>query len=75
MLALVADVAALQAQKDRLVAYYDRQSEALYTTGRMLDQGIIDPRDTRKVIGFALDTCAEAPARTVKPNSFGVARM
>ncbi len=29
-----------------------RQSDAFYTSGRMLDDGIIDPRDTRKVLGF-----------------------
>ena len=41
----------------------------------LLDQGIIDPRDTREVISFALKTCSEAKKRKLKPNSFGVARM
>ena len=62
-------------QKERLIAHFDGQSDAFYTSGRMLDQGIIDPRDTRKVLGFALETCAEARCRTVRPNAFGVARM
>ncbi|WP_050930078.1 acyl-CoA carboxylase subunit beta [Aestuariivita boseongensis] len=65
----------LTQQKERLIAHFDGQSDALYTSGRMLDQGIIDPRDTRKVLGFALETCAEARRRTVRPNAFGVARM
>ena len=65
----------LAQQKDRLVAHFDGQSDAFYTSGRMLDQGIIDPRDTRKVLGFALETCAEARRRNVRPNAFGVARM
>jgi geranyl-CoA carboxylase beta subunit len=36
---------------------------------------VIDPRDTRLVLGFALETCLEARARRTRPNSFGVARM
>lgn len=69
------DEAALQRQKERLIAHFDGQSDAFYTSGRMLDQGMIDPRDTRKVLGFALDTCFEARAREVQPNTFGVARL
>ncbi len=69
------DEKALQVQKERLIQLYDCQSDAFYTSGHMLDQGVIDPRDTRKVIGFALDTCWEAKYRTVQPNSFGVARL
>ena len=41
----------------------------------MLDQGIIDPRDTRRVLGFALETCWEGRNRRLHPNAFGVARM
>ena len=69
------DEEALRTQKDRLIQHYDSQSDAFYTSGHMLDQGVIDPRDTRKVIGFALDTCWEARRRTVQPNCFGVARL
>ena len=67
--------AALSEQKNRLIAHFDSQSDAFHTSGKMLDQGIIDPRDTRRVLGFALETCAEAQRRSVKSNSFGVARM
>ena len=42
---------------------------------QLLDDGVIDPRDTRAVLAFCLDTCAEAQARTLRPLSFGVARM
>ena len=69
------DEEALTAQKERLIKHFDIQSDAFYTSGRMLDQGVIDPRDTRRVLGFALETCWEARNRTVYPNSFGVARM
>jgi geranyl-CoA carboxylase beta subunit len=69
------DEAQLQAQTQAIVAHFDRQSDAFYTSGRVLDQGMIDPRDTRRVLGFALETIREARARSLQPNSFGVARM
>ncbi len=69
------DEDALAQQRGAVIAHYDRQSGAFYTSGRCLDHGIIDPRDTRKVLGFALDTCREARERRLQPNSFGVARM
>lgn len=65
----------LAIQRERLIAHFDKQSTAFYTSGRMLDQGVIDPRDSRRVLGFCLQTCKEARARVVRPNSFGVARM
>ena len=65
----------LQAQKQRLIKHFDSQSDAFYTSGRMLDQGVIDPRDSRKVLGFALETVWEARNRSLNPNSFGVSRM
>jgi geranyl-CoA carboxylase beta subunit len=69
------DETALQAQRDRLVKHFTDQESAAYTSGRLLDQGIIDPRDSRRVLGFGLQTCAEASHRRVQPNSFGVARL
>jgi len=68
------DEAALAEQQNTIVDIFDRQESAFYTSGRNLDHGVIDPRDTRKVLGFALETCLEARNRTVQPNSFGVAR-
>lgn len=65
----------MAAQREKITQHFDAQSDAFYTSGRILDHGIIDPRDTRKVIGFMLDTCREARARELRPNSFGVARM
>lgn len=65
----------IAAQEAQIIQHYDRQSDAFYTSGRMLDDGLIDPRDTRKVLGFVLQTCWEKQHRKVTPNSFGVARM
>ena len=69
------DEAAMQAQAEKIIAHYDRLAESFYTAGQMMDHGIIDPRDSRKVLGFALETCFEARNRTLYPNAFGVARM
>ena len=69
------DEARLKAQSDRIRAHFDGQASAFYTSGRLLDHGVIDPRDTRKILGFCLATCREARDRTLRPNAFGVARM
>ena len=69
------DEAALQKQYDAIAQHFDKQSGAFYTSGRVLDHGVIDPRDTRCVLGFCLQTCIEGRARTVQPNTFGVARQ
>jgi geranyl-CoA carboxylase beta subunit len=64
----------LRALEARIVANFDRQSDAFYTSGRMLDDGIIDPRDTRRVLGLAFDVCRQAERRELRPVQFGVAR-
>jgi len=69
------DGEALAEQEATIKAIFGRQESAFYTSGRNLDHGVIDPRDTRKVLGFTLETCLEARNRVLKPNSFGVARM
>lgn len=65
----------LNARKAALKAHFEQQESAFYTSGQMLDMGVIDPRDTRKIIGFALDTCREARERLVRTNTFGIGRM
>lgn len=65
----------IEAQEAKIIEHFDKQSDAFYTSGRMLDDGIIDPRDTRKVLGFVLQTCWEGRNRTTHPNTFGVGRM
>ena len=69
------DAEQLKAQEAMLTQHFDGQSDAFYTSGHMLDDGLIDPRHTRKVLGFLLETCWEARHRDVTPNSFGVARL
>jgi len=69
------DEADLSSRKAALVAHFEQQESAFYTSGQMLDMGVIDPRDTRKIIGLALDTCREARTRVVRTNAFGIGRM
>lgn len=53
----------------------DSESDALFASARLWDDGIIDPRDTRRVLGMSLATCREAGARGLRPSTFGVARF
>jgi geranyl-CoA carboxylase beta subunit len=53
----------------------DDQSQPLFATARLWDDGIIDPRDTRAVLIETLSICADGDARALKPNTFGVARL
>jgi 3-methylcrotonyl-CoA carboxylase beta subunit len=40
---------------------YEEQGRPFYSTARLWDDGVIDPRDTRKVLSEALAACANAP--------------
>jgi geranyl-CoA carboxylase beta subunit len=69
------DAALVQAQFDHIVTTFEAQADAFHTSGLLLDDGVIDPRDTRAVLAFCLDTIAEAQAKSLRPVQFGVARM
>jgi acyl-CoA carboxylase subunit beta len=51
----------------------ERESLAPYNTALLYDDGIIDPRDTRTVLGLALSACHSAPVKG--SDAFGVFRM
>ncbi len=51
---------------------YEDQGNPYYSTARIWDDGIIDPADTRMVLGLALEVCSRAPMEDV---SYGVFRM
>ncbi len=53
-------------------AQYERQGNAYYASARLWDDGVIDPMDTRQVLGLALTACANAP---LGDPQFGVFRM
>lgn len=69
------DEETLAKQEAFLAAHFDGQSDAFYTSGHLMDDGMIDPRDSRKTLGFLLETVWETRHRKVRPNSFGIARM
>ena len=66
---------AIAQQSERIIATMEHDSEAMFCSSRLMDDGLIDPADTREVILFALETCLETPNRGTKPNTFGVARL
>jgi geranyl-CoA carboxylase beta subunit len=72
---LEANEEALAAMSDGLRQRLDKESAALFGTARLWDDGIIDPRDTRRILGLCLALADEADKRTLRPNTFGVARM
>ncbi len=51
---------------------YERQGHPYYATARLWDDGVIDPRDTRDVLGLGLSAAANAPLADVR---YGVFRM
>jgi 3-methylcrotonyl-CoA carboxylase beta subunit len=58
--------------KDRIRAQYEIQGHPYYSTARLWDDGVIDPADTRTVLGLALSAAANAPLANP---AFGVFRM
>ncbi|WP_329187754.1 carboxyl transferase domain-containing protein [Actinacidiphila glaucinigra] len=58
-------------------AQYEEQGNAYYATARLWDDGVIDPLQTRQVLGLALTACANAPIPQRDPQApgFGVFRM
>ncbi|OKO83050.1 carboxyl transferase domain-containing protein [Bradyrhizobium sp. AS23.2] len=66
---------ALASQKAEIIANFERQASAFITSGLMLDDGIIDPRNTRAVLAFVLATVREGESRHTNPVQFGVARF
>jgi geranyl-CoA carboxylase beta subunit len=66
---------ALKAMSDGMRARVDKESTALFGTARLWDDGIIDPRETRRILGLCLALADEASRRRLHPNTFGVGRM
>ena len=59
--------------KDPIRAQYEKQGNASYATARLWDDGVINPADTRAVLGQALAAGLNAPPPA--PTRFGVFRM
>lgn len=66
------DAAAQEELKERIRAQYETQGHPYYSTARIWDDGVIDPADTRTVLGLSLSIAANAP---LGDPAFGVFRM
>jgi 3-methylcrotonyl-CoA carboxylase beta subunit len=66
------DPAAQEELKERIRAQYETQGHPYYSTARIWDDGVIDPADTRTVLGLSLSIAANAP---LGDPAFGVFRM
>ncbi|MGH3435780.1 MAG: acyl-CoA carboxylase subunit beta [Sciscionella sp.] len=67
------DEAADKGMREMVEAQIEAESLPIFLSGRVYDDGIIDPRDTRTVLGLCLSTIATAPINGTA--NFGVFRM
>ena len=58
--------------KQPILEQYERQGHPYYSSARLWDDGVIDPAQTREVLGLALSAALNAP---IEPTTFGVFRM
>lgn len=58
--------------KQPLLDKYEQEGNPYYSTARLWDDGILDPAETRRVLGLALSACLNAP---VEETTYGVFRM
>lgn len=58
--------------KEPIRDYYERAGHPYYASARLWDDGVIDPKDTRRVLGLALSCAMTAP---MEDTDFGVFRM
>ena len=68
------DTAKLDALERQIIDRFDSQMSVFTTSARLLDDGVIDPRDTRPVLAQVLAVCREAEARQPQRMQFSVAR-
>jgi geranyl-CoA carboxylase beta subunit len=68
------DRAEIEALEQRIIERFDRQMSVFVTSAHVLDDGVIDPRDTRAVLSKVLAVCREGDARQPQRMQFSVAR-
>jgi acetyl-CoA carboxylase carboxyltransferase component len=61
-----------EAFKQPTLDKYEHEGNPYYATARLWDDGILDPAETRQVLGLALSACLNAP---VAETRYGVFRM
>jgi geranyl-CoA carboxylase beta subunit len=70
----VVDEGKLDEMSRRIIERFDSQMSVFTTSAMLLDDGVIDPRDTRAVLAQVLAVCREAEAREPQKMQFSVAR-
>jgi acetyl-CoA carboxylase carboxyltransferase component len=60
------------ADPEEITAKYEEEGSPYYSTARLWDDGIIDPLDTRRVLGLGLSAALNAP---IPETTFGIFRM
>jgi geranyl-CoA carboxylase beta subunit len=68
------DQGKLDALKAKIIDNFDSQMDVFTTSAHLLDDGVIDPRDTRAVLSYVLSICREAEVREPQRMQFSVAR-
>lgn len=66
------DTQAEEALKNKIRQQYELQGHPYYASSRLWDDGIIDPKDTRRILGLSLSAALNAP---IKKTKFGIFRM
>jgi 3-methylcrotonyl-CoA carboxylase beta subunit len=61
-----------EAFKQPIREQYERQGHPYYASARLWDDGVVDPAETRRVLGLAISASLNAP---IEPTRFGVFRM
>jgi len=69
------DYDALEKMEQGIIKRMEKESESLFATARLWDDGLIDPRDTRKVLSYCLSIARDGDARKTNTNTFGIGRM
>ncbi len=62
----------LHAIKQPVIDNYEHQGHPYYASARLWDDGVIDPADSRRILGMALESCLQKP---IEETRFGVFRM
>lgn len=68
----VVDESALSRQRQEIIDNFEAQMDVFATSSRLLDDGVIDPRDTRAILKQVLEICYEADQKDLHPLSFAV---
>ena len=62
----------IEEMKRPIIERYEREGHPYFSSARLWDDGVIDPADTRRILGLSLSACLNAP---IEKTTFGVFRM